>query len=71
MKIKGMEVNVDKTKTMIISKNENQNIKIGGKHLEEITKFKYLGSIISLDGKIESEIIERNTVASPCFMPSK
>ncbi|XP_068082743.1 LINE-1 retrotransposable element ORF2 protein [Anabrus simplex] len=68
LKEKGMEVNVDKTKTMVISRNEERHcIMVDSKPLEQVTKFKYLGSIISSDGKMEEEITERIGTAGRLF----
>ena len=42
----GMKVNVKKTKTMVISKtgHKNADIKIGQHKVEQVQRFKYLGS---------------------------
>ena len=47
-----MKINVQKTKTMVVSKDEGQvvNITIDGQRVEQVKNFKYLGSNISEDG---------------------
>ena len=48
-----MKINVQKTKAMVVAKDGGGevNIKIDGQRLEQVTNFKYLGSIISEDGR--------------------
>src|SRR5207249_2415869 len=48
-----MKINVQKTKAMVVTRDEGGevNIKIDGQRLEQVTNFKYLGSIISEDGR--------------------
>ena len=51
-------MNVKKTKTIIISKNEdrqNQN-SVDGKQVEQVQQFKYLGQTVTNDGKRNKEI---------------
>lgn len=65
---KGMKININKTQTMIVSRHGNRhNISIGNTSLEQVHKFKYLGSTISEDGKIDIEINERIGAASRLF----
>ena len=62
-----MKINVQKTKTMIVSRDEVQvvNITIDGQRVEEVKNFKYLGSNISEDGynlidvKSRTPLVER------------
>ena len=61
---KNMRPNVAKTETMIISREEQKhNIKLEGQTLQQINYFKYLGSTISHDGRVDDEIKNR-TVAT-------
>lgn len=57
---KGMIINKEKSKTMVIStKQVKHSIKIGDTKLEQVEKYKYLGVIMQEDGKIDSEIEQR------------
>jgi hypothetical protein len=51
------KVSLPKTKTMIISTDERRyEIRVTGQVLEQVQEFKYLGTIISEDGKLKNEI---------------
>ena len=59
---KGMELNPRKSKVMLVSKNvvgRNVYIECKGEHLESVSQFKYLGTIISQDGRMDAEITYR------------
>ncbi|KAJ4432109.1 hypothetical protein ANN_20724 [Periplaneta americana] len=57
LKKRNMKINVEKTKTMIISREEKSHtIKLGNQLLKQVKEFKYLGSVINSDGCIEGEI---------------
>jgi len=68
-----MKVNVKKTKVMRISRQGGGkvNLVIGGQCVEQVTKFKYLGSYISEDGRCEEEIRVRIGVAKEAFSKRK
>lgn len=60
----GLSVNTVKTKYMIATRNDNRwgnsnTVQIGDHNFERVYKFKYLGSIVSVDNKISDEISER------------
>ncbi|GFR85972.1 endonuclease-reverse transcriptase [Elysia marginata] len=56
-----MEIGAEKTKIMTRSKESSKKeIKVDGQILERITKFKYVGSIISDEGS-QHEILSRIT----------
>ncbi|GFO27471.1 hypothetical protein PoB_005397600 [Plakobranchus ocellatus] len=56
----GMEISAEKTKIMTNSKESSKKeIKVNGQILESVTKFKYLGSIISDEGS-KPEILSRS-----------
>ena len=60
----GLSVNTLKTKYMIATRNDNRwgnsnTVQIGDNNFERVYKFKYLGSIVSVDNKISDEISER------------
>ena len=48
-----MKINVQKTKTMVMSRNKGRivKIKIDDQEIEQISSFKYQGSVISEDGR--------------------
>ena len=63
-------MNVKKTMTMMISKNpegKQLEIKVGDQKLEQVKKFKYLGTQITEDGKTETEIKNRINLAKSKF----
>ena len=56
-----MRINKNKTKVMKIGKGEQEQlqIEIGGNILEQVHQFKYLGSMITEDGRSEKEVRRR------------
>ena len=63
-------MNVKKTKTMIISRRPGEKkleINVDGVILEMVDIFKYLGTLIKDNGKIESEIEARTKLAKSQF----
>ena len=69
----GMKINVKKTKTMVISKNQNIPIpfQIDGEVLELVNRFKYLGSWIERDTNPDNEIRTRIEQARQGFLRYK
>ncbi|KAJ4432088.1 hypothetical protein ANN_20702 [Periplaneta americana] len=67
----GLEVNPEKTKYMIMSRDEsivrNGNIKIGNLSFEEVEKFKYLGAIVTNINDTRKEIKHRINVGNACY----
>ena len=56
----GMEISAEKTKLMTNNTNSiNKKITVNGQRLETVSKFKYLGSVITDEGS-KPEIISRN-----------
>jgi hypothetical protein len=53
-----LEVNVDKTKVMVVSR-DGAAVKYGEEQLECVIKYPYLGTIFAADGKWEGEIERR------------
>ena len=65
----GMKINLKKTKVMRISHTANKNIKItiDGTRIEAVAEFKYLGSIITDDGRCATEVKRRIAKAKSAF----
>ena len=66
----GLDMNVKKTKTMVISRRPGEKkleITVDGVILEMVDIFKYLGTLIKDNGKIESEIEARTKLAKSQF----
>ena len=66
----GLDMNVKKTKTMIISKDpegKKLNIRVGNEVVEQIEKMKYLGTQITVDIKTDVEIGTRSNLAKVKF----
>ena len=61
-------------KTMVVSRKENRpslQISVDGKILQQVGSLKYLGQIITDDGKCETEIGKRIEIARQCFIHMK
>ena len=64
----GMEINVNKSKVMMIASNvEPLNIVIGNTRLEQVDYFKYLGSTITNNGECTNDIRTRIALAKAAF----
>ena len=64
----GMEMNVEKTKEMRISRQPFPvKIMIDQKQLENVESFKYLGSMLINDGRCTCEIKSRIAIAKAAF----
>ena len=64
-----MKINAKKTKTMVVSKTEatKLSIKVDGKEIEQVAKFKYLGAILSEDGRNTEDVKVRIGMAKDPF----
>jgi len=64
-----MKINVQKTKSMVISTEEGSqvNIIVDGQRVEQVIKFKYLGSILSSDGRCLDDVKARIGMAKDAF----
>ena len=68
----GMEMNVEKTKVMRISRHPSPvTIMLDQKQLENVECFKYLGSMLTNDGKCTHEIKSRIAMAKAAFSKKK
>ncbi|KAJ4431914.1 hypothetical protein ANN_20520 [Periplaneta americana] len=67
----GLEVNPEKTKYMIMSRDQNivrnGNIKIGDLSFEEMEKFKYLGATVTNINDTREEIKRRINMGNVCY----
>ncbi|KAJ4427442.1 hypothetical protein ANN_25065 [Periplaneta americana] len=67
----GLEVNPEKTKHMIMSRDENivrnGNISIGNLSFEEVEKFKYLGATVTNINDTREEIKHRINMGNACY----
>ncbi|KAJ4444094.1 hypothetical protein ANN_05883 [Periplaneta americana] len=67
----GLEVNPEKTKYMIMSRDENimrnGNIKIGNLSFGEVEKFKYLGATVTNINDTREEIKRRVNMGNACY----
>ena len=68
----GMEMNVEKTKVMRISRQPSPvTIMIGQKQLDNVERFNYLGSMLTNDGRCTREIKSRIAMAKVAFNKKK
>ena len=68
----GMEMNVEKTKVMRISRQPSPvTTTIDQKQLENVKCFKYLGSILTDDGRCTCEIKSRTAMAKAALNKTK
>jgi ribosomal protein S2 len=67
----GLEVNTEKTKYMLLSRNQNagqsHDVKIANKCFENVAKFRYLGRTITNQNLIQEEIKRRWNSGNACY----
>jgi hypothetical protein len=67
----GLEINVDKTKYMLLSRHQNvgqnQDIKIANRSFENVSQFKYLGTTVTNQILIQEEIKRRLNSGNACY----
>jgi hypothetical protein len=67
----GLEVNAEKTKYMVMSRNQNaghnHNVKIDNKSFERVEEFKYLGTTLTNRYSIHEEIKSRLKSGNACY----
>src|SRR6476469_10695131 len=68
-----MKTNIKKTKAMVVSRNggERVNITVEGQIVEQVSKFRYLGSLISEDGRCLDNVKIRIGMAKDAFNKRK
>jgi hypothetical protein len=66
----GLDANVQKTKYMLVFRNQNegqnQDIKIGNRSFENVSQFKYLGMTVTNVNLIQEEIKRRINSGNAC-----
>src|SRR6267154_2390155 len=69
----GMKINVQTTKTMVVRWNGGGvvNITVDGQRMEQVKSFKYLGSIITEDGRSDVDVKSRIAMAKDAFNQRK
>ena len=70
----GLSLNKKKTEVMVTSKKDieiKSRIKVEGTFLKQVTSFKYLGTIITSDGRCNTEIRSRIGQAKSVFNQMK
>jgi hypothetical protein len=67
----GLEVNIEKTKYMLVSHDQNagqnQDIKIGNRSFENVSQFEYLGTTVTNQNFIQEEIKRRLNSGNACY----
>jgi hypothetical protein len=67
----GLEVNVEETKYMLVSRDQNadqnQDIKIGNRSFENVSQFKYLEMTVTDQNLIQDEIKRRLNSGNACY----
>jgi hypothetical protein len=67
----GLEVNAEKTKYIVMSRNvnagHNHNIKIDNEPFERVEEFKYLGATLTNRNSIHKEIKSRFKLGNACY----
>jgi hypothetical protein len=67
----GLEVNVEKTKYMLVSRDQNagqtREIKIGNRSFENVSQFRYLGTTVTNQNLIQEEIKRRLNSGNACY----
>jgi hypothetical protein len=67
----GLEVNDDKTKYMVMSRERNagrgDSVKIGNTSIERVEEFKYLGTTLTDQNSIQEEIKSGLELGNACY----
>jgi hypothetical protein len=67
----GLEVNIEKTKYMLVSRDQNagqnQDIKLGNRSFENVLQLKYLGTTVTNQNVIREEIKRRLNFGNACY----
>jgi hypothetical protein len=67
----GLEINVEKTKYMLLSRHQtagqNRDIKRANRSFENVSQFKYLGTTVINQNLIQEEIKRRLNYGNVCY----
>jgi sorting nexin-29 len=67
----GLEVNADKTKYVVMSRDRNAgrdvSVKIDNSSIERVEEFKYLGTILTDQNSVQEEIRSRLKLGNACY----
>jgi len=63
----GLVINVKKTKLLRINNKDHRDLNIGGKAIENVENFSYVGARVSTEGGGEEDIHERLRKAQEAF----
>jgi len=67
----GLEVNVDKTKYMVMSRDQtarqSHSMKIDNSSIERMEEFKYLGTTLTFKNSIQEEVKNRLKSGNACY----
>jgi hypothetical protein len=67
----GLEVNADKTKYMVMSRDRNagrdDSVKIDNSSIESVEEFKHLGTMLTDQNSIKEEIKRRLNLGNACY----
>jgi hypothetical protein len=67
----GLEINIEKTKYMLLSHHQNvgqnRDIEIANRSFENVSQFKYLGATVTNQNLIQEEIKRRLNCGNACY----
>ena len=63
----GLEVNVDKTKYRVRSREQNHIMEIDNRSFERVDEFEYLGTSLTNQNSIQEEIKSRLKSGNACY----
>jgi hypothetical protein len=67
----GLEINVEKTKYMLLPRyqnvGQNRDIKIANRSFENVSQFKYLGTTVTNKNLVQEEIKRRLNSGNACY----
>ena len=71
----GLEINVDKTKYTVMSRDQNagrsQNMRIDNRAFGRVEEFRYLGTTLTNQNSIQEEIKSRLKLGNACNCPEQ